>query len=280
MTGSHPPASIALLSRLASAPFQCRGRLRRGLRARVALTRCGHPRVRCRCWRILDLSHGPGFAYPPTCGQRDRAAGRPRRECRRSAAAPAQRRRARPSSACRTSGTSSDSNRALPLVSPAADRLGRRAGASASWKVVQRKRRAACDLTCAVAVLKLAFRLLLGVASWKSSTEASRNRARSGRAGAPAYEEAAAGAGAAVRRQEQATGFGRRAAPAADPHGVAFLDLLRIRRGLRFGHHAGRIKRAARSGLWAGHLGAARTIGQQRPVSHRRLTRSEHPEKD
>lgn len=57
-------------------------------------------------------------------------------------------------------------------------------------------------------------------------------RSRIGGVRRPVHEEAAAGAGAAVRCQEQATGFGRRAAPAATPHDVAGLDLLRIRRGM------------------------------------------------
>jgi hypothetical protein len=112
--------------------------------------------------------------FPPTSGRRDRAADRPRRRGKRSAAGPVRRRRAQPSSASRTLGTASGSGSAESWFFPAGTSL---VPGAPRAQVDRRNCPHAPDrLTRSASHSEIRFSVMLrGVASWKNFTGASRS---------------------------------------------------------------------------------------------------------
>lgn len=110
--------------------------------------------------------------FRPTSGRRDRAADRPRRPGKRSAADRARRRRARPSSASRALGTASGSGSAESWFFPAGTSL---VPGAPRAQVDRRYYPHAPDrLTRSASHTEIRFSVMLrGVASWKNFTGAS-----------------------------------------------------------------------------------------------------------
>lgn len=152
--------------------------------------------------------------FRPTSGRRDRAADRPRRPGKRSAADWARRRRARPSSASRILGTASGSGRAESWFFPAGTSL---VPGAPRAQVDRRNCPHAPDrLTRGASHTQIRFSVMLR--GWRRGGILQRLRAagaRSGRDRGPVHQAAAARPGPAIRSQEQTASPGRSDAPAA-----------------------------------------------------------------
>jgi hypothetical protein len=169
--------------------------------------------------------------FPPISGRRDRAADRPRRPGRRSAAGRARRLRARSSSASRTLGTASGSGRAESWFFPAGTSLV--PGAPRAQVDRQNCPHAPDRLTRSASHSEIRFSVMLR--GWRRGRILQELRpagARSGRERGPVHQAAATRPGPTIRPQEQ-TGSPGRSNPPAPARDATDGAVFGVRRSLR-----------------------------------------------